>query len=227
MKINLLNPQIIRTTTNITKIQSSQFRELVPIKQWSGFILVKDIPKEEFKNIVIGLSNELGFRFSGWILFNNPKNDNTDFYYFLSRHQRTKYGLVKSKEEYEEAFGKLALAVNSKPFVESHEGKDNQFRILFGLREGYDTTSKNYSIEDDVQKKLGEGFTFQKAEIFSTRSGNSHYTEEAILITGYLSKVNKVYLLAEELKQERFTVEDLQNGVTYTVETKYCKEPES
>ena len=225
MRLRFDPTESIRTIPQPTTVQGSHFRELVPIEQWSGFVYVKDIPQEEFKNRLIGLSNELGFRFSGWFVFNNPNNKNTDFYYFLDRHpQRKKYGPTKSIEEYKDALVKLAQAVNSESFTESYEG--NQFRVLLGLRKGYDLNSEDYSIEDDVKSRLKEGFTFEEAEIFSTVPDRPPYTENAVLITGDLSRIDEVYLLAEELQQERFTIEELGNRTTYTVETKHCTEPD-
>ena len=219
-------PPIIRTIPQATIIQDSQFKELVPIEQWSGFVQVKNISKEEFKGRLMDLSNKLGFRLSGWFVFNNPNNKNTDFYYFLDRHpQRKKYGPTKSVQEYEGALRQLGQTVNSESFTESYEG--NQFRVLLGLRKGYEPGSKDYSIEDDVKSRLGKDFTFEEAEIFSAIPGRPPYTENAVLITGDLSKINEVYLLAEALQQERFTIEELGSKVTYTVETKHCTEPES
>ena len=224
MRLDPTKP-IIRSTPQSTTVQGSHFRELVPIEQWSGFVYIKDISQEEFKNRLIDLSNKLGFRFSGWLVFNNRNNKNTDFYYFLDRHpQRKKYGPIKSVDEYRDVLGKLAQTVNSEAFTESYEG--NQFRVLLGLRKGYDPSSEDYSIEDDVKSRLGEDFTFEEAEIFSTIPGRPPYTENAVLITGDLSRTDEVYLLAEELQQERFTIEELGNGITYTVETKHCTEPE-
>ena len=133
--------------------------------------------------------------------------------------------IPQSIEEYKDALAKLAQAVNSDSFTESYEG--NQFRVLLGLKKGYDSTSEAYSIERDVKNRLGNDFDFEEAEIFSVAPNKSPYTENAVLITGDLSKINEIYLLAEELQQERFTIEELGHGNTYTVETRHCTESES
>jgi len=75
----------------------------------------------------------------------------------------------------------------------------------------------------EVQEVLGEGFDLVSAEIYSAGSWGK-YTEPATIIEGDKSQLQKVYNLAEKFRQARIAVEDLQDGQSYMVETKYCED---
>lgn len=77
----------------------------------------------------------------------------------------------------------------------------------------------------EVQEALGEGFDLVSAEIYSVGSWGK-YTEPAIIIEGDKSQLQKVFALAEKFRQARIAVEDLQEGQSYMVETRYCEDPD-
>lgn len=83
---------------------------------------------------------------------------------------------------------------------------------------------KNHTLAE-VQKALGEGFDLVSAEIYSAGSWGK-YTEPAIIIEGDKSQLQKVFALAEKFRQARIAVEDLQDGQSHMVETKYCEDPD-
>ena len=46
------------------------------------------------------------------------------------------------------------------------------------------------------------------------------------MIEGDKAQVQKIYALAEKFHQARIAVEDLQEGQSHMVETKYCEDPD-
>ena len=196
-----------------------RFRELKPEAWWSGFVPVKDLNKEGFIKKLEALSNELKFNFSGWIV---DKSDGS-FDYFFTRYPRKKYGPLPDIIEFDKILERLAKETNGDPNIEDLSDSP-KFRIVLGLRELYETSNKLHTIKE-VQTELGSGFDLTQAEIVAVRPSGK-YTEPAVVITGDLSQIEKVYLLAEKFNQERFTVENLYNDESYVVETIHCKSPD-
>jgi len=83
---------------------------------------------------------------------------------------------------------------------------------------------KNHTLEE-VQAELGEGFDLKNANIYSAGPWGS-YQEPAVVIEGNQNNLSKVYALAEKFKQARIAVENLKNGKSHMVETKYCEDPD-
>ncbi len=216
-----------RTSPQIRTIQDSSFRELPPIEHWSGYLKVSNITKDEFQKILQEVAREVGIRISGWTIDNE---NNNDFIYYICRQQRKKYGPVPSPEKYEEALRKLAEKTSSHYIVENSESNFG-FRVLFGLRKGYDPSSGEHDFNEAIKDlKKEEGFINTKAAILAAKPNGEIYTESAALITGELLKTDKIYNLADRYNQERFTIEDFGSSnepITYSVETRHCTEPDS
>lgn len=211
----------------IREIQDSSFRELTPIEHWSGYVTVSNIAKDKFEKVLQEVAKNVGIRISGWTIDGTNKNS---FTYYICRHQRKKYGPVPPPEKYEEALKKLAEKTNN-PYVVETFGSNYGFRVLFGLRKGYDPTSGDHDFNEVTKdlKKEG-GFVNKKAAILAAKPNGEIYTENAVLITGDLPKIDKIYSLADIYNQERFTIEDFGNPdepITYSVETRHCTEPEN
>ena len=84
--------------------------------------------------------------------------------------------------------------------------------------------SKDHSPEE-VASILGEDFQLTPAEIQSVGPWGE-YKEPAVVIEGNKDDLKKVYKLAEQFHQARIAVEDLQEGKSWMVETKYCEDPD-
>lgn len=78
---------------------------------------------------------------------------------------------------------------------------------------------------EEVKSELGGDFSLALTEICTVGPWGK-YVEPAIIIEGNKSQKNKVYSLAEKFCQARIAVEDLQSGLSYMVETKYCDDPD-
>ncbi len=195
------------------------FRELKPEAWWSGSVSVKNLSKDDFIKKLEALSNELKFNFSGWIV----TKEYDSFDYFFTRYPRKKYGPIADVREFSNVIERLAKEANGDFDIEDNSDSP-RFRIVLGLRELYEESNKLHTIEE-VRHELGDDFNLTKAEICAIRP-QGKYTEPAVVITGDLSKIKKVYLLAEKFKQARFTVEDLYHDAAYTVETIHCKDPD-
>jgi hypothetical protein len=83
---------------------------------------------------------------------------------------------------------------------------------------------KNHTIEE-VRSELGEGFDLKNASIYSAGSWGN-YQEPAVVIEGNQANLSKVYALAEKFKQARIAVENLKDGKSHIMETKYCEDPD-
>ncbi len=84
--------------------------------------------------------------------------------------------------------------------------------------------TKEHSVEE-VSSILGEEFQITPAEIQSVGPWGE-YREPAVVIEGDKKGLDKVYKLAEDFHQARIAVEDLQEGKSWMVETKYCEDPD-
>ena len=217
-----------RTLPQAREIQNSSFRELPPIEHWAGYVTVSNLAKAQFEKVLQEVAKGVGIRISGWTVDSENSNN---FTYNMCRQQRKKYGPVPPPEKYEEALKKLSEKTGSHYVIENGENKTG-FRVLFGLRKGYDPTSGDHDF-NEVTKDLKEeeGFINTKAAILAAKPNGEIYTENAVLITGKLSQIDKVYTLADIYNQERFTIEDFGNlkeePITYSVETRHCTEPEN
>ncbi len=219
-------PAISLSKLQSRTIQETSFRKLEPIDHWSGYVEVSNLNKGKFEKILQEVAKDVNIRISGWKI--DDKNSD-DFTYYICRHQRKKYGSVPPPEKYEEAIKKLAEKTGSKYVVENCDDKTG-FRVLFGLRKGYDQASGDHDFNEVIKDlKEKEGFVNTKATILAAKPNGEIYTENAVLITGDLSKIDKIYSLADEYNQERFTIEDFSNQlnpITYSIETRHCTEPE-
>ena len=220
---------VTRTLPQAREIQNSSFRELPPIEHWAGYVTVSNLTKAQFEKVLQEVAKEVKIRISGWII--DSKNSN-DFTYYMCRQQRQKYGpIVPPPKKYEKVLKTLAEKTGSHFVIENGENKTG-FRVLFGLRKGYDPASKDHDFKEVTRDlKEEEGFINTKATILAAKPDGEIYTENAVLITGKLSQRDKVYTLADIYKQERFTIEDFGNlkeePITYSVETRHCTEPEN
>jgi len=78
---------------------------------------------------------------------------------------------------------------------------------------------------EEVEAELGEGFDLRSAGIYSAGSWGN-YQEPAVVIKGNQADLSNVYALVEKFKQARIAVENLKDGKSYMVETKYCEDPD-
>ena len=124
--------------------------------------------------------------------------------------------LEKAKKTIESEIGDLSeFGIDTDKFTSPDELKGVLEKANFG---------KEHTLEE-VQKELGDEFNLTQAEIYSAGSWGK-YTEPAIVIEGDKAQVQKIYALAEKFHQARIAVEDLQEGQSHMVETKYCEDPD-
>jgi len=192
------------------------FRELPPVDYWAGSVSIPQERKEELLEALRNTSGEKDFTFTGFLVNSDGKTT-----YTFTRYPRHSRGIA-SIEACDSALSDLAqkgLAREEQPALDP----DQDFRVLFGLREGYEEDSKVHPIEE-IEASL-PGTTITPAEIFVV-GPTRHYQEPAVTITGPIQNLPAVYNLAESLHQERFTVEDLRNRLSYVVEPPSCATPD-
>ncbi len=123
----------------------------------------------------------------------------------------------------------MTRLANSLATVLQHDSMNSGFRVVLGLKEGYEDNAPVHAI-DEVIKALGSSCCAQLGEVFAIRSAeekvHSIYTEPAAVIYGSLADLQCVYGLANAFGQERFTVEDFTKKASYCVETPYCTNPD-
>jgi hypothetical protein len=192
------------------------FRELPPVDYWAGSVSIPSERTQELLRILSLTSQEKDFTFTGFL----TRSDGLTTYTF-TRYPRHARGIA-SIEDCEDALLALHLSgigpAASTQFIENQE-----FRVLLGLREGYEKDSKVHPVEE-IEAALPET-NIKPAEIYVV-GPTRHYQEPAVIITGTSDKLPGVYNLAESLHQERFTVEDLQNRLSYVVEPPSCTTPD-
>jgi hypothetical protein len=102
------------------------------------------------------------------------------------------------------------------------------FRVVLGLVEGYDTKAPTHHSIDEVQQVLQRA-SITPAGVFAVRyteAGTSVYTEPAAIIKAPIDLIRDVYDIADRFRQERFTIENFEEGIAYVVETRFCTEPD-
>ena len=208
----------------------SHFRLTEPVDIWGGNVLLQNINKEKFIDGLIGLSNDLKIAFPGYFLIYETGVASA---YHISRYSRKKYGQSPSIETCRNVLKIIGDKFNIS-VEEEQISKNSSFRILFGLQEGYEkgVVHTIQEVKDELRKCLPNKDVLEKyfgivqGEICTIRNG-SCYTEDAAVITVKdINRIIDVFSLAERFSQERISVEDFSEGITYMVETKYCKTPD-
>ncbi|PIP27227.1 MAG: hypothetical protein COX30_03030 [Candidatus Moranbacteria bacterium CG23_combo_of_CG06-09_8_20_14_all_39_10] len=127
--------------------------------------------------------------------------------------------LETAKSEIEKLIGQAVRENNIADKINVAESLEEIKNILSQTNLG-----KNHTLEE-VQAELGEGFDLRNASIYSAGSWGN-YQEPAVVIEGNQANLSKVYALAEKFKQARIAVENLKDGKSHMVETKYCEDPD-
>lgn len=129
--------------------------------------------------------------------------------------------------------GEIITLKNARQVIESEIGDLSEFGIdaskfttLDELKKVLEKANfgKDHTLEE-IQRELGDEFDLTQAEIYSVGPWGK-YIEPAIIIEGNKAQIQKVYGLAEKFRQARIAVEDLQEGQSHMVETKYCGDPD-
>ena len=153
-----------------------------------------------------------------------------DLRFTFTRYPRAKYFVTD--HEWEGDARRLAWVTESP--IERYEnvtdlGAGNDFRVVLGLRRGYDLNAPVHETREVEGPLRGTGCSVGFGEVFSVRplnDGAALYAEPAAIIQGPLADLRRVYDVAHELGQERFAVEDFKNGKAYMVETPLCAQPD-
>ena len=127
--------------------------------------------------------------------------------------------MKSTKTEIEKLIGQAVRENNIADKINVAESLEEIKNILSQTNLG-----KNHTLEE-VQAELGEGFDLRNASIYSAGSWGN-YQEPAVVIEGNQANLSKVYALAEKFKQARIAVENLKDGKSHMVETKYCEDPD-
>lgn len=208
------------------------FREIEPIPQWSSRMAL-DLPYSDFIRTALLTAAKIRHRYTG-TLSRDAIGNVTSFTH--TRFRRNKYGPPPEIGDCEAGMSRLAAELGSVAAREAYPSGTT--RIVLGLYEGQHVTGArtepdgpDYSVEE-VASRLGDGFAVSPAEVFSVRlapdGSASHYAEELAEVVFPTGEKQRVYLLGDAMKQERFSVEDFAEpqGWSYMVETRWCQEPD-
>ncbi len=199
--------------------QTPCFRETQPADLWSARLTLR-LPYADFKHITSRTAQNNGQSYTGFI----TKDDNGNVTSFTrTRYPRKKYGIA-SIEACQAGMVTLANELNA---IMKPDPQTKDFRVALGLFEGYGDQNPQHS-PNEVQQLLPWA-SILPAEIFALRfheETTSIYSEPVAIISGPSDRVAQMYSVAENLKQERFTVEDFDKRLAYVVETRFCKEPD-
>jgi hypothetical protein len=205
----------------------TEFRNLPPTELWSATLHSgKELSTkyDEFYDTTRNLSLELNQRFSGFITMTGDRVNT----FTRTRYPRKKYGTPTLDEL---AHSTEALAARLGATMQIDRVRGNFFRVVLGLLEGYDQQAPVHDLEEVRHALGGTSLRAIPAKVFSTRpdgQGNCPvYVEPCAVITGDTGDLPVVYDLADNLRQERFTVEDFSNSQVYVVETSHCAEPDT
>lgn len=127
--------------------------------------------------------------------------------------------LEEIKEKVQKLIGQSTEVIELREKIKNAESIEDIKDIL-----NSENLSKNHTIEE-VKSELGDSFILKEASIY-TAGPWGEYKEPAVVIEGDSKRIHDVYNLAEKFKQERIAVENLKEGKSYMVETKYCENPD-
>lgn len=196
--------------------------------------MIVDCPYEDFIRIVLGAAANAQHRYTGTLTRDPVTGNVTSF--TRTRFPRNKYGPPPTVKECEAGISYLAGLCRTEAVKESHSPGTS--RVVLGLYEGQHASGwrdqpdgPDYSVQE-VGLRLGIGFSVSSAEVLNVRLApdgtTSHYSEQLAEIIFPTTGKQRVYDLADAMKQERFSVEDFhkQGGRSYMVETRWCREPD-
>lgn len=195
------------------------FKETEAVELWSARLDLQ-LSYAEFEQTVIETAQKSGQRYTGFITKDEQGNVTS---FTRTRYPRRKYGVATLTECHD---GMVVLAAELGSILQP-DPHQSGFRIVLGLLEGYDGKAPTHSA-DEVRQAL-PGAKVTPAEVFAVRhteEGTSVYTEPVAIVAGPNDLLGDVYLLADSLRQERFTIEDFDRGIAYVVETRFCTEPD-
>lgn len=202
------------------------FRELESTELWSAHVTTS-LDKRQVADLLQQVATQEEFTFFGFFILQEMRNYSPTEYHF-TRYPRRKYG-IPSIEQCNEILEKLTTTLHrhdsrvmTKIDVLSYL---YEYRVVLGLLEGYEQQHVTHSVEE-VQDTLGLAVNVQEVTIH-TVGPHQTYTESAAIIRVKKPTLSQVYILADEYKQERFTVEDFSNRTAYVVETRHAKEPDA
>lgn len=196
------------------------YKESEPIELWSATMPLPHIPFEVFRSTVVNLTRLNGERYTGFI-HRDMDGFVTDF--TRTRYPRKKYGVTTVAEC---VAGMWAMADAFDSMV-VHDAKQHGIRVVMGLLEGYEEDAPRHSVAEvlhalpDASAEAADVFAVRRAE-----SGVWVYTEPVAVISADSNALHDIYRLGDELRQERFTIEDFDVGKAYMVETRHCTEPD-
>lgn len=196
------------------------FRETEPVELWSATMPLPPTPFEVFQSRVLRLAGLNRERYTGFVHL-DMDGFVTDF--TRTRYPRRKYGVPTVNAC---VMGMWALADEFDSTV-AREEQHGGLRVVMGLKEGYAADAPVHSVAD-VMYRMPEA-QVEAASVFAVRltdGGASAYSEPvAVVRTGVNARFD-LYRLGDDLKQERFSIEDFDAHQAYMVETRYCTEPD-
>ncbi len=196
-------------------------RELEPAPLWSARIDGTSSTLSEFKQSIIHTVRETGVNCFGYFV-----GSEGNWTYVRNIYPRRKYGDIQSSEELMFTSEMIGNGIEASVEVEERNSKP-KFRVLLGLEIGYN--SGMFHTIDEVKEILGESFILTQAEIFTVRKGiaePSTYQEPAVLIEGDIKEIERIIKLATKFKQQRFCLENLEDGTARIIETALCTSPD-
>ncbi len=197
----------------------SRFNELPQRELWSARIGFS-IDREPFSTILQQTAEQTGFTFFGFFVFDEASGQATAYHF--TRYPQQKYQ-TKSQSECEQALVALQqnFSVAGIPIlaeVEPSTGYNpNQYRIILGLREGYDPDQPIKHTLTEARKFLRPDCLIKPAEMFAV-GPERNYREQALMILGQEHHLKDIYELAANFNQERFILENFAENCTRVVE---------
>jgi len=197
-------------------------RKLEPAPLWSARIDGTSSTLGEFKQTIIHTVRKTGINCFGYFV-----GSEGNWTYVRNMYPRRKYGEIQSGEELMSTSEMIGNGIEASIEVEERTSK-SRFRVLLGLEIGYN--SGKFHTIDEVKEVLGDSFKLTSAEIFTVRKGNegpSTYQEPAVLIEGDIKEIESIIGLATKFNQQRFCLENLEDGTARIIETALCTSPDT
>lgn len=197
----------------------AKFNELPPQELWSARIDFF-IDQERFSAVLRKTAEQTDFTFFGFFVFDETNGQATAYHF--TRYPQQKYQ-TRNQEECERALVELqqnfsAAGIPVLAEVEPPAGYNpNQYRIILGLREGYDPDQPIKHTLTEARKFLRPDCVIKPAEMFAV-GPERNYREPALMILGQEHHLKDIYELAAVFNQERFILENFAENSTRVVE---------
>ncbi|TSC57702.1 MAG: hypothetical protein Greene041619_1037 [Candidatus Peregrinibacteria bacterium Greene0416_19] len=192
------------------------FKPLQPEDWWAGRVVTPKVRKGVIRAVISDVGTKTRMRISGYL-----EQRGASSVYHMTRTRGRPDDVMVSADDLNRILNEIKTMLGRKSYSVVDPRSDQRLiRVLMGLVEGYVGESGVPVAHKAVSvcAQLPKGTLWTPVDILSKRVDKPVYEEPAMLLEGHPDTLPQIAAVARNLRQVRFTVEDLMRGVTVTYE---------